>query len=426
MNYGIPTAMGASPEAAAPPRARSFAADWITRGLLFAPLLGGTVLSKLGIPPFSHMGLGVAFLLIFAAAGTGLLLGRVVLDTRRTILFLLFLGFVGAVLAIRAEAFSLSSLLLLAALHAVYVLHLPRGADTAAALSFFLGLATFLAWCGIAQFFLQFVVPAKFVFPIENFIPGPFRVDLFNSQAPLSYGSTIFRANGIFMLEPSFFSQVLAVAIVTELCTSNRLRHLLVYGLALVLSYSGTGIMVLMVCLPILVIGRGRWDLLLLGLVAGAALLAFGEALNLDLFAKRANEFSGTGSSAFARFVGGFYLFDQFLWEDPLRALFGFGPGSFKTLSAQATLPVAEMALFKMVLEFGILGAVLYFGFLGYCVFASPAPGPVRLAIGLTALLSGIYIPFMHGTALSMLVWPATGDRVRGKRPAAPLPQSVT
>lgn len=194
---------------------------------------------------------------------------------------------------------------MLIALHAAYMFQIPRAGDnTGRALATFLDLAGFLAWCGIAQFFLQFVVPAEWVFPIENFLPAAFRVELFNSQGPLSYGSSIYRANGVFLLEPSFFSQLLAVAIVTELCTRNRLSRFPLYGLALLVSYSGTGLMVLALCLPLMVILWQRWDLLLVGALALLLLMAFGEALNLDLFAKRANEFGATGSSAFARFVG--------------------------------------------------------------------------------------------------------------------------
>ncbi|CAL1240850.1 hypothetical protein [Candidatus Methylocalor cossyra] len=382
--------------------------------LLYAPLFSATLLAKVSVPPFSQLGLGIAFLFIFLAVGLGMLLGRMRFEGRRTALFLLLIGFFGSLLAVRGEPFSFSSLALLIALHAAYMFQIPRAGDnTGRALATFLDLAGFLAWCGIAQFFLQFVVPAEWVFPIENFLPAAFRVELFNSQGPLSYGSSIYRANGVFLLEPSFFSQLLAVAIVTELCTRNRLSRFPLYGLALLVSYSGTGLMVLALCLPLMVILWQRWDLLLVGALALLLLMAFGEALNLDLFAKRANEFGATGSSAFARFVGGFYLFDQFLWHDTWRTLFGFGPGTYKFYAAQALYPASEMPLFKMVLEFGLVGSALYFGFLYYCVFASAAPPLVRLAIGMTFLLNGNYVPFMHGLALSLLVWTS---------PAAPAP----
>ena len=63
------------------------------------------------------------------------------------------------------------------------------------------------------------------------------------------------------------------------------------------------------------------------------------------------------------------------------------------------------MALFKIVFEFGLLGAVAYFGFLFACLLYSPAPRLLTLAVGITYLLNGIYIPFAHGLALSLLLW---------------------
>ena len=72
----------------------------------------------------------------------------------------------------------------------------------------------------------------------------------------MGYGSHEYRANGVFLLEPSFFSQVLAVGIVAELCTFGRLSRLALFGLALIVSYSGTGLIVLAVCLPLCLIGR--------------------------------------------------------------------------------------------------------------------------------------------------------------------------
>ena len=60
---------------------------------------------------------------------------------------------------------------------------------------------------------------------------------------------------------------LLAVAIVVELCNRSRNSRLLIYLTALVMTYSGTGLVVLAVCLPLLVIQRQRWDLM-----AGAGL----------------------------------------------------------------------------------------------------------------------------------------------------------
>jgi hypothetical protein len=70
------------------------------------------------------------------------------------------------------------------------------------------------------------------------------------------------------------------------------------------------------------------------------------------------------------------------------------------------------MALFKIVFEFGLVGAVAYCGFLFACLFYSPAPRLLTLAVGVTYLLSGIYIPFAHGLALSLLLWNSAPSKV--------------
>jgi hypothetical protein len=261
------------------------------------------------------------------------------------------------------------------------------------------------AWCGIAQGSLQFIVNARFLYPIENFVPASLIVQHFNEQAALGYGSEVYRPNGVFLLEPSFFSQVLAVAIVAELCTLGRARRLAVFGIALLVSYSGTGIMVLAICLPLYAATRRRWGLLFLGLFALVVMIALVEYLHMDRFLGRVGEFGSTHSSGFARFVGGFYLFDQFLWGDPWRTLFGYGAGAFLDYALHSRYPAAEMALFKVVFEFGLVGAAAYFGFLVCCLSSSSAPRMLILAVGITYLLNGIYTPFAHGLAFSLLLW---------------------
>ncbi len=391
--------------------------------LLLAPVLGVTLLSKFSFPPFNTRGIGVSLMLVILPPWLGLVTGRMVLDAKRLVVYLLMVSLLGAMQVFQPQGFSLGSLLLLFALHLPYVLRIDALEDGGRrALSFFVDLATFLAVCGIVQFFLQFVLGARLVFPIENFLPSSFLMTGYNMQAPLSYGVNVFRSNGLFMLEPSVFSQVLAIALVAELCTRNRLLRLALLGFAIVVSYSGTGMAVLAVCLPFIVVLKRRWDLLMLGLVAILTLLAFGDALRLDFLLGRVGEFGSSGSSGFQRFVGGFYLFDQFLWDNPLRTLFGYGAGNFREYASRSAYPVAEMALFKLVFEFGVLGALAYLGALIYFLFsADGVPWMVRFAVAITFVLGGVYVPFSHGLALSLLTW--TGRRPGSPDPLGPAPQ---
>lgn len=379
--------------------------------LLYTPLLSATLLAKLSVPPFAAQSLSIAYLFILLALALGLALGCLRLDSGRLSFFLLFVGSLGAVQILRGEPFSPTSMLLLATLHLAYAFYLPRPGDsTGRALAFFLGLATLLALCGIAQYAVQLAFGPRYAFPIENFVPGEFVIRGFNMQAPIAYGASTYRANGVFFAEPSFFSQFMALAIVVELLTRNRLARVALYALALLLSYSGTGVLLLAVCGPLILVTRRRWDILWLAAFGLVLLVALGDFLDLDKLAGRIGEFGSMRSSGFARFISGFYLFDQYLWPYPLKALFGYGAGQFPDYASRLPYPVAEMTLFKMVFEYGLLGAAFYFSFIAYCLRQSRAPAIARLAVALTLLLSGPFVPFFHGLALSLLVWTSAGS----------------
>ena len=393
------TPRAASAGGAAVPSALSLA-------LLLTPVLSATLLSKFAIPPFGAMGIAAGVLFNALACLAGLVSGQLRVAPARFAAFFMLIAAGGLVPLLRGEPLILTSLLFMVAVHLPYVLGPAQVRhDPQAVLRIYLDLALFCAVCGIAQFALQFVIGSQLAFPIENLLPAEILVDKYNKQGLLKYGSDIYRSNGVFLLEPSLFSQMLAVALIAELYLYNRRLRLAVMSMALLLSYSGTGLMVLMVCLPLVMIERRRWDLLLLG-AAGALLLgAVGGALNLDIFASRVNEFGSNGTSAFARFVGGFYLFDEILLDTPMHALFGYGPGTFKLYAGQASVSVAEVAFTKMVFEFGIVGGLAYFAFIAGCVFRCDAPRIVRLAVFLTYFLGSAYVSFSHGLALSLLLW---------------------
>lgn len=405
-------------------------ANWITPkvsdrdarvGWVFlVPLVAATLLAKLGTP-LGRGSIPMSWPLIFAAAFIGLYFGRLRFDISRLAAYCAAMGLICLIQAAQGMPFSVPSFVLMSVTYLMLILRAGEGQFTQdVAIRWFLALSTFIAICGIAQFVLQFVLPVEFVFPIENFLPESLIVDDFNMAARLTYLSDIFRSNGVFMLEPSFFSQLLAVAIVVELCNRSRNSRLLIYLVALVMTYSGTGLVVLAVCLPLLVIQRQRWDLM-----AGAGLIAlvmivFAPFVNLDLFVERFNEFDNPKSSGFERFVGAFYLFDQFLWTDVWRGLFGIGAGSYWPYSQAAILPAHEMAHSKIIFEFGVVGATIHFTFLSYCIFKSQAPFLIRLAIFVTFFMNGLYTVLSHAMALTLLMWPGEPDPRASPTPGVP------
>lgn len=388
--------------------------------LWVGPLLAATVFAKLGLPPLSTQGIGVTLPMLLGLTGLGLLLGELQIEPRRLVLGALCLGTLVFLQLIKSDVFSINSIALLAAIYLPFVLQLREPVrDFGRVLNFFQTICAVIAALGIVQFTLQGHVPSAWVFPVDELLPEALHIQNFNSRAVMDYGSEVLRANGVFMMEPSFLSQLLAIGIVLELSTRHRWWLLVLFGVGIMVSYSGTGMMVLMISLPVLVIAQRRWSVLLLAVVVGCVgylvVQLFGEQLYLDKYLARANEFQSTGSSGFARFVGGFYLFDQFLWHEPVRALFGTGAGSFKEYAPMSYVPVAEMPLFKMVMEFGIVGSFIFFFFLTACMCTAGLPAAVSLAIGITFLLNGIYVPFSHAIALSLLLWTRPADATVGR-----------
>ena len=373
------------------------------------PLVAGTYLSKLSVPPFGALGLALATPLMAAVAIGGFATGRMVIHARRALAFALMVAVLLSLQVATADHFSLGSLALLLVVHLPYVVQLrrvERARDDV--LRYFLRVALVIGVLGIAQYAGQFAIGATYAFPIENLVPAVLKVAQFNSTGLLQYGSEVMRANGVFMIEPSVFSQLMAVGIIVEFVTSKRLLYMAVMALAILVSYSGTGLMLLAVGLVCECLVRQRWDVLLGIFGLGALVAAVGVAADVPMINNilgRAGEFGTAGSSASMRFVGGFQLFEQFLWPDTLRALFGYGAGSLVEFGAKSSMPFAETMLFKPIFEYGIVGAIAYFGFLGYCVFTASAPMAVRVAVWMAIMLGGMYTPFGHCLACGLLLW---------------------
>lgn len=380
---------------------------WLTSTIVFAPLLFSTLFAKFSLP---GIGIGLLFPMLILTVGLGVVTGRLQPVLMRLALFLLMVSVLMLVQVWRSEPFSLSSMAMLGVISLAYVLMAPHGTVTDdRALRFFCNLSAFIAVAGVIQFGLQFIGGTAIAFPIETFVPKSWQTVGYNNINPLYYGAHVYKSTGFVMLEPSLYCQLAALGLTAELVYRNRTLRLLAYAAAIVVSYSGTGLLILAITLPILVIFYKRWDLLVRGVILLLVLALLVEPLNLDVTLKRAGEFDSGGSSAFIRFIGWMELFADKLWNDPLRALFGHGAGTF--FSAAAGYKAGEMAHAKILFEFGVLGALLYFTFLLYCLLTSSAPMVLRVAAVVTYFMNGAYSPFTTGIVISLLLWPAPATR---------------
>jgi len=172
--------------------------------------------------------------------------------------------------------------------------------------------------------------------------------------------------------------------------------------------------------LAVLILAERRFEILAFLLLALAILVAFAEPLGLSLFTDRLGEFQSTKSSAYMRYIGGWHLFEQYLWPNPERALFGLGAGMMYRTTPWPQFFVAETGWVKILIEFGLIGFVAFFGFLYYCIFSSRQSLVLRACIGVTPLLSGILDPWSHALMLTLLVWMPAGPAAKEHPDLAP------
>lgn len=385
--------------------------------LVLAPFIGVSFLAKFAIPPFGNLGIAIGVLVNLMATGYALMRGAARINGISLASILLFTGYAALVSIGGNGAYSISSLLFFLFIHLPYAVMLGSEKTRRQSIyELFVNAALFLAVLGIVQYLVQFALGPSIAFPIENFVPDIFQVQAFNKQGAIGYGVDVYRANGIFMIEPSVFSQLLAIGVVFEIVSGKgRPLAVILMLVGIILSYSGTGIVILLVCAPILLLRHWqRWMWYALGGSVLAAIVA-AQFVDFSFLSSRAGEFDETGSSGFARFVGGFYFFDQFLWTDWLATIFGKGAGEFKNYAWSALYPVVEMPITKMVFEFGLIGALAYFAAIFLLMARSGQPLVLVVAVFMTFILNGLYVGFAHGLALTLFVWPQSINAEREK-----------
>ncbi len=218
-----------------------------------------------------------------------------------------------------------------------------------------------IAGAGVLQFVLQFV--GIRVFQFTGLLPSKILYETgYNLQIPVGFGG-MFKANGFFLVEPSVFSQFMAVALIVEMLYFKRLQFLGLFLAGLVLSFSGTGWIVLAAFVLFVTVSLGTRGLvvavstvLLLALVIGVALLA---APHLSaVFQERMAEFSRPGTSAQLRFATPFWLLHDVLTRVPSAAYIGIGSGASERLTLPYVYDVNTPV--KVALEYGFPALIAY------------------------------------------------------------------
>ena len=252
----------------------------------------------------------------------------------------------------------------------------------------------FIAIAGIVQFFLQLVGLGLFAF--TGVLPDAILFESsYNLQIPIGVGALL-KSNGFFLIEPSTFSQVMALGLIVEILAFRRPVYLGLFVLAILLSFSGTGWIVVGAFVAAAAIGMG-WrgiaiavgTVALLGsILAGASLLAPDLAGAVQ---QRMDEISRPGTSGHLRFITPFWIFSDTLTEHPSAAFIGIGPGVSERLTPPYEYDVNTPV--KISLEFGIPAFCLYF-----LLFVAGRKSPIQRRILVPAatmfFIAGAYQQF--------------------------------
>lgn len=165
--------------------------------------------------------------------------------------------------------------------------------------------------------------------------------------------------------------------------------RLIVFGVALLFTYSGTGPLVLAILLPFLMLYRRSYRLVAgLAIFSGLA-IATGSFWHMDILLQRSGELGEEQTSATARFLGGIWLIADnmhWTWRD---LLFGLGPGTFRRFSNVAGYEAHDPAWAKLLFEYGPVGFIAFSTFFVRAVFHRAPSGAVAIALGIGFLIFG-------------------------------------
>ena len=217
---------------------------WSAPRLFFFVFLCVTVLQRFAIPAADSK-LGVGFVFSLGIAFFGVFSGLFYLSYQRFFLFTLTVCCILLTIIVKITDFSFLSLAMLLTLYLPYIFILRISSiEYNSSLLSFQAIIFFCAACGILQFLFQIPLGWNAMFPFDQILPVSFFTPSFNLRIPVNH--ELLRSTGLWFLEPSIFSQFLAFSLVIELTYFRRTHYLAMFAIAYALTFSGTGIVLLL------------------------------------------------------------------------------------------------------------------------------------------------------------------------------------
>ena len=231
-------------------------------------------------------------------------------------------------------------------------------------------------------------------------IPEPFQLMGYVITYPISYGSTLYKSNAWFGLEPSAVSVLLGIGLLAAIFARVKWWNILLTVLGLVATVSGSGIVIALIGLGVMTLHRSRKLLLrylplVLVVLMGALFTPFGR-----IMLSRATEFQADNSSTALRAIDPYaVLYPR--WIDSFQGvLLGYGPGSAqRVITRTNVLGLSIPSPAKVFFEYGMLAGLVLAAFMFICYWGSPSR-----ALAVSLLMS--YWLFIPGVTTVMVLAP--------------------
>ncbi len=218
-----------------------------------------------------------------------------------------------------------------------------------------------VAVAGVLQFLLQFV--GLKVFAFSGIFPDSILYEFgYNSVIPTGIGDTL-KSNGLFLVEPSVFSQVMALALIIEVLALRRVAFLALFTTGFLMSFGGTGWVVLASFVLAAALALGWRGIAIAGgiLVIGTVVMSIVLTLAPDVggaIGARMDEISRPATSGHLRFITPFWALSDALAIEPSAAFIGLGGGVSERMPLAYDYDVNTPV--KIALEYGFPALVAY------------------------------------------------------------------
>jgi hypothetical protein len=363
------------------PRERYSSATRVDIALLASALF----LQRFGLP-FFHTRLTFDFVFATLILTHQFATGKLFIQYDRLFWFVVVLMAATSSLLLNFKSVMLTSYGQFVLLYFLFTVNRPSTSDQYKnTLQGFQFLVLILACIAIAQIPVQFIVDPRKTLMFFGIFPDavlPYGGGGANTMGIIGPGG-LHKSNGIFLGEASTMSQIAALGILIEVLEFRRPWYLIVLTLGLLVAYTGTGITILLVGLPLALLMNRRVQLpvLLMGLFA-CVLFAMG-IIHLSTFTSRLGEFENTRTSGFSRFVSPFWMAaDYFPTASIAQLLSGNGPHfGFVPKSGGLIYSASGSSWFNLIYYYGLIGVFLFTCFSVCCFRKSRCPMPLLVAL---------------------------------------------